>query len=98
MGLLELGVIEYDIVRKLTAHRYQHNMNKSHNTMLNRKRSIQMDIPKHHLESDKVTYRVGKKFATYIINKGHIPMKLFWNQFQSVFFPTQTSKSTTPVQ
>lgn len=94
MGLLELGVIEYDIVRKLTAHRYQHNMNKSHNMMLNRKRNIQMDIQKHHLESDKV----GKKFATYIINKGHIPVKLFWNQFQSVFFPTQTSKSTTPVQ
>ena len=94
MGLLELGVIEYDIVRKLTAHRYQHNMNKSHNMMLNRKRNIQMDIQKRHLESDKV----GKKFATYIINKGHIPVKLFWNQFQSVFFPTQTSKSTTPVQ
>ena len=47
-----------------------------------------MDIQKHHLESDKVTYRVGKKFATYIINKGHIPVKLFWKQFQSVFFPT----------
>ena len=38
-------------------------------------------------ESDKVIYRVGKKFATYIINKGHISMKLFWNQFQCVFPP-----------
>lgn len=86
-------MIEYDIVMKLTAHRYQHNMNKSH-MMLNRKRCIQMDIQ----ESDKVIYRVGKKFATYIINKGHISMKLFWNQFQCVFSPPHASNSTTPVQ
>lgn len=49
-------------------------------------------------ESDKVIYRVGKKFATYIINKGHISMKLFWNQFQCVFSPPHASNSTTPVQ